>query len=219
MSAVSARAAGAVAGGAVGLLAGLTLVLPAAATAAEPLPTTGAVVGALVPSASPSPSPGPLDPVLSQLPAPVAEPVREVVGTVTGQPAPKPKPAPPAGTGAGTGVSPNSGSAPQQVSAPLTGRAALPALRGGSFFTGGSSGLAPIAAGSRSPSLDALFSVPDVAAPLAVLPQAAPASAGSSAPVPAGLPGLVVVVAVITVAGAATGQLAVLRARRTAASA
>lgn len=197
----------------------------APAQAVEPPPSpslVGPLVGLLAPSPSPSPSstasPSPLDPVLQQLPAPVASPVREVVKAVTGAPAPAPQPAPAPAPAPAPVVRPNNGTSPQQVAAPATGVATFPGLRAGSFNSGSSfSGLPPLSAGMRSASLDRLFSVPDVTTPVAALLQAAPTALPTpSGSMPAGLPALVMLIAVVTVGGAGAGQLAVLRAPRQA---
>ena len=215
--------------------AGLGLA-PTAALAVDPLPLPSAglpldQVLAPSPAASPSPSPSPtrspsaLDPVTSQLPEPVREPVQELADSLTAA-APAPAPAPPGAAPApapapGTQVGNNSSTSAQQVGAPGaaggTGFATFPGLSVGTYSTGiGMSGLPPLAAGMRTATLNRLLGVPNVAEPITFVPQAAPKA--PSAPVPAGLPALIVVVALVTVGGAAAGHLGVLQSRRATAA-
>ena len=204
---------------------GLALV-PASAHADVPVPTpvSPLTLPLLSPSPSPSPSPSstaspsPLDPVVSQLPGPVASPVREVLGSVPESPAPAPVPAPaPAPVPAPGTVKPNAGTPPQQVGAPTgTGVATFPGLRAGSFSSGlGTSGFPALSAGMRPATLDELFSVPDVVAPVTIVPQAATSAPAPRRSVPAGLPLLAVVVAAVTLAGVGVAHVAALRSRRT----
>jgi hypothetical protein len=149
---------------------------------------------------------------VSQLPSPVRELVTSVSGGAPNTPVTSPKPAP------APVVKPNNAAAPRPVAAPRTRVAAPPALRGSTFATGRStSGLPRLGAGTAVPQLADLFAVPDVATPVEIAPQAA-APAGHPA-VPAGLPALAVLVAVVTLGGAATAHLTALRTRRSSASA
>ncbi|MFN2524377.1 MAG: hypothetical protein ABR614_13825 [Mycobacteriales bacterium] len=186
---------------------------PTAAFALDPVPTPSLlapVTTLLAPSPSPSasPSPGPLDPVVNALPSPVREIVTSVTSSAPSTPVTPPQPAP--------AVQPNSQTAPRQVAAPRTAAAAAPAALRGSTFSSGlsSSGIPPLAAGASLAQLDQLFSVPDVATPIAITPRASAPT--TRPPVPAGLPALAVVVAAVTLGGAAFGQLAALRRRPTA---
>jgi hypothetical protein len=232
MTPISARTAARLA--AVAAAVGFAVV-PSAAYAIDPvpLPTTGTPVDALLaPSPSPSPSPSATpratDPVVSQLPSPLASPVQQLVDTLTqaapsAAPAPAPAPAPAAAPG--TRVSSSSGTSAHQVAAPAapapgTGVATFPGLRAGTFNSAyGASGLAPMAAGFRDATLNRLLGVPNVAAPITIVPQAAPTQQSPSRPLPGGLPVLIVVVAALTVGGAAAGHLGLLRARRQGAAA
>ena len=219
---------------AVAAAAGLVLA-PTAALALDPLPLPSPGVSleqVLQPSPSPSPSatpsPSVLDPVTSQLPDPIREPVQELADSLTAA-APAPAPAP--GTGPapapapapGTNVGTNSSTSAQQVGAPGaaapggTGFATFPGLSVGTYQTGiGMSGLPPLAAGMRTASLNRLLGVPNVAEPVTFVPQAAPKAPSPS--VPAGLPAVLVVVALVTVGGAAAGHLGLLQSQRAAAT-
>ena len=97
---------------------------------------------------------------------------------------------------------------------------AFPPLQSGFTTASGFSNLAPLSADLSPYSLSPVVNEPPVTSPLTALPEAAPA--GDAAPsfpsrIPGGLPGVLVVLAAVTLGGAGVGQLVALRNRRQAA--
>lgn len=202
-------------GGATALLGLVLCATPAAAAEPLPAPSAGPLGVLTQAAASPSPTPGPLDPVVDVLPEPVRSPVKEVADTLFPKDDPPPPPAPPAPPGSSVGA--NGSSSPVVVAGPAS--SSFADLSAGSFPRSGSmSGFAPLSSG-MAPSFSSLFRVPDVTTPTTAPVTAVQVSRPLSLPTaPGGLPALLVVVALVTVGGAAAGQVAVVRRTRTSAA-